>query len=95
VGKTKILGRSKEEEDSKGKEVGGKSFIWDRGKCHVRAARMASLKRWMGIEAKLTALECYGAQSEHSREMDWIWESEEDRKGVFGDEMTVKCAEGD
>ena len=80
-GETKILGRSKEEEDLKGKEVGGKSFIWDRGKCHVRAARMAPLKRRRGIEIKNTALGCCCAQSEHSREMDWIWESEEDRKG--------------
>jgi hypothetical protein len=40
------------------------------------------------------SLGCYGAQSEDSREMDWIWESEEGRKGVFDDEMTVKCAEG-
>jgi len=55
---------------------------------------MAPLKRRRGIEIKITALGCYCAQSEHSREMDWIWESEAGRNGVFGDEMTVKCAEG-
>jgi len=55
---------------------------------------MAPLKRRRGIEIKFTALGCYCAQSEHSREMDWIWESEAGRNGVFGDEMTVKCAEG-